>query len=246
MALIKHAHSQRLLKEAVVLDMGDLAKQAERILQNAQREAEDIRKRAREDAQQLIKNADGRGYTEGFERGHAEGLTAGAQEGAQRALKEHAEQINQTMARWSKALESWEHQRSAMLQEARDEILRFAFEVAKLVVHRTVKADSSIVADQVAAALALLARPSSVKVSIHPEDRSLVEQIIPELVAKFSTAQHATISSDDSIERGGCIVSTEGGRVDATIHTQLQRIIEALMPHDQHPENASRDQSDSP
>jgi flagellar assembly protein FliH len=230
MALIKYAKSQRLLKEAIVLDMGDLARQAERILQNAGAEARQILDRAHGESQALISNADQRGHAEGFERGYAEGVDAGEKQGAQQAFAQRNAQIDQLTSQWNVALQTWNQQRAAMLQEARDDILRFAFEVARQVVHRTVHADSSIVADQVAAALALLSRPTAIKVTIHPQDRPLVEQILPDLLAKLSSTVHATFATDEALVRGGCIVATEGGRVDASIETQLARIAEALIP----------------
>ena len=240
MALIKHSKSQRLLKEAIVLDMGDLAKQAERILHNARAEAKQIHERAQVEAKKLIDAADERGYTDGFERGHAEGVIAGEKQGAQLALAERSTQIDQLITQWSGALKSWDESRAAILQEARDDILRFAIEVAKRVVHRTVQIDGSIVADQISAALALLSRPTTIKVAIHPHDRPLVDGILPELIGKLGSSEHVSIATDESITRGGCIISTEGGRVDATIDTQLQRIAEGVVPIDpmlQQPQN---------
>jgi flagellar assembly protein FliH len=243
MALIKNDKSQRFLKEAIVLDMGDLARQAEQILESARADAAQILDRAKAQANAMIDAADERGYSAGFERGRVEGLDAGQREGEQTALLQRTTQIDQLVERWSAALKSWDDRRSIMIQEAHDDILRFAIEVARKVVQRTVQADPSIVRDQLSAALALLGRPTAVKVTVHPEDRLLVEQILPGLLEKLSSAAHASIAVDDLIMRGGCIVAADGGRVDATIDTQLQRIAEALVPQGSSPPQMDADAS---
>lgn len=230
MSLIKSAKSDRILRDAIVLDMGDLARQAERILQTARTDAAQLIEDARAEAQRLIEGADARGYAEGLERGHADGYESGSQEGRQLALSQATEQIKNLEASWRAALEIWESQRRAWLHEAREDSIRFAFAVAERIVHRLVKADPTIIADQVAAALALLSRPTSVEITIHPDDRPLVEQTLPVLLSEIASCEHSVIRPDAAIERGGCIVATRGGRIDATIQTQLDRIAEALVP----------------
>src|SRR5436853_7410348 len=72
-ALIKNIQSDRLLKEAIVLDMGDLGRQADRLLSGARAEAQRLVDEARSEADRVIDGADQRGYSEGLERGLTEG-----------------------------------------------------------------------------------------------------------------------------------------------------------------------------
>src|SRR5687767_7076452 len=104
MALIKSAKSGRLLKDAVVLDMGDLARQADRIRQSALVEAQRILAEAHAEAQRLIDGAAEQGRAEGFELGHSEGFAKGEQEGRDQALLQHSSQIQQLLTNWAAAL----------------------------------------------------------------------------------------------------------------------------------------------
>jgi len=230
MALIKHAKSDRLLKQAVVLDMGDLARQAERIVSSARDEAGRILADARLKAQQLVDQGDQRGYDEGLRRGLQEGRETGEREGRESALSQTSQHIEQIAANWSAALERWESERKIMLHEAREDVIRFAIAVAEKVVRRVAQGDPSIIADQLGEALAMISRPTSLEVLINPDDRPVVEQVLPELLARIARCERATLRDEPSIARGGCVVTTAGGRVDATIETQLARIAEALAP----------------
>lgn len=231
MALIKGANSDRLLRDAIVLDMGDLDRQAQRILAEARAEAARIIEQGKAEAQRLIDGADERGYAQGFERGQTEGRQRGEQEGKAEALSQHAAHLQALTTAWTESLAKWEADRQAMLHDAGEDVIRFAFELAKKITHRVVQHDPTIVRDQLAEALRLLGRPTSVEVLVHPDDLALAEQALPELLAEIGRCQHAAVREDASIARGGCVVATIGGRIDATIDTQLERIAEALVPN---------------
>ncbi|HCK42533.1 MAG TPA: hypothetical protein DHW22_12985, partial [Planctomycetaceae bacterium] len=44
----------------------------------------------------------------------------------------------------------------------------------------------------------------------------------------FCQAPPATIIADDSVSRGGCLVTTEFGSVDLQLETQLSRLAEEM------------------
>jgi flagellar assembly protein FliH len=228
--LIKSAKSDRLMKEAIVLDMGDLARQADRILSNAQQEAGQVLQIAREESERLVASADDRGYSQGFERGLGEGRETGEAEGRKAAFEQASESLSQLARNWTAALDHWERQRREMLQDANEDIVRFAFALAQRVVLRMPQVDPAIVRDQVAAALETAARATTIEIVINPNERTLIEQSLPELLAAAGRFQHAVIREDAKMSVGGCIIRTAAGTVDATMETQLDRIAEALVP----------------
>lgn len=235
MGVIKNVHADRLAKQAVVLDLGDLGRQADRILGDARDGAERITAAARAEAQKLIDSAADRGYQQGHERGLQEGREAGEREGQARAVQKFEPQLEQLINAWTAALERWETDRGEMLLAAREDVVRFAVAAARKVVMRVVKADSTVIEDQLAEALALLSRPTTIVVSVHPNDRTIVEAVLPRLVSRFQQCEHASVRDDETLTPGGCVVTTAGGRVDAAIETQLDRIARELVPDQRSP-----------
>ncbi len=235
MALIKNVHADRLAKQAVVLDLGDLGRQADRILGDARRAAERVTAAGRAEAQKLIDSAADRGYQQGHERGLQEGREAGEREGRARAVQKFEPQLEQLINAWTAALERWETDRGEMLLAAREDVVRFAVAVAQKVVMRVVKADSTVIEDQLAEALALLSRPTTIVVSVHPHDRPIVEAVLPRLVSRFQQCEQASVRDDETLTPGGCVVATAGGRIDAAIETQLDRIARTLVPDQRSP-----------
>jgi flagellar assembly protein FliH len=131
--------------------------------------------------------------------------------------------------RWLAAIDQWENRRERMHAEACEDVLRFAFALGERVVHRLLRVDPSIVRDQMAVALRSLGRPSGLQISINPDDRGLIEQALPDVKSALGRTAHVHLHDDPAVERGGCVLATTGGYVDATIDTQLDRLAEALL-----------------
>ncbi len=69
MAVIKNIQTDRILKTAVVLDLGDLKNQGESLLNQASAESERIISEAHMESQRLIDEAAGNGHEEGLQCG---------------------------------------------------------------------------------------------------------------------------------------------------------------------------------
>ncbi len=230
MAIVKNTQTDRLLKNAIVLDLGDLRHQADRIIEHANVQAEAIIEQARQEARRLVDVSAGQGFEEGKQKGLAEGRETGRAEARIESLEAFETQFSELQAKWSEALHRWEQDRQGMLRDAHEDVLRFAFEMAEKIVHRVVEQDPAVVVDQVRLALEHVSRPSSVCIHAHPDDAPLVDEVMPELKELIANCRHVDLREDASVGRGGCIISTEGGQIDATIETQLQRITQTLLP----------------
>lgn len=218
------------MKHALVLDLGDLRHQADRILDEARAEADRVIAEAREKAQALVDGADERGYQHGLERGVAEGSAKGEEEGRQTTIDEYCEELRALTDSWTDALKRWEDDRSALLLAAREDVLAFALAVGRKVIGRVIELDDTVVQDQLRESLSRLSRPSAVTVVIHPDDRSRVEDVLPSLLSELTRCDHAGIAEDASITPGGCVIRTADGLIDATIEKQIDRIVQTLLP----------------
>lgn len=234
MALIKHSQAASVTRDALVLDLGDLRAQADRILADARAQAERIRRDAKAEATRLTERA----AEDGRAAGHAEGLEAGRAEGREAA---HAEAVEEFRAQfdaltrdWQAALDRWNRDRNRMMLEAREDVIRLALAVARKIVHRHVDVDPAVVEDQIVEALRLVSEPGRLVVRVHRDERERVESVLPDLLQTLDEDRDVCVVDDDSVEPGGCIVATAGGEIDATLKTQLDRIARALLPGDGH------------
>jgi flagellar assembly protein FliH len=229
MGLIK-SQVARGMRSTGFQDLGDLKDQAEKLLREAGEEARAVVAEARERARALEAEAQPRGYEEGRQRGLDEGRAEGRQQGCEQARQELQAQLEQLVSSWTEAVASFDAQRNDLLLAAREEILDLALAMGRKITHRVIEADRTVVTDQVAGALALVTEASAITVSVHPQDKPLVDETLGEVVERIGLSAHVELSVDERVGRGGCVVTTGKGRVDASVDRQVERIVETLLP----------------
>jgi flagellar assembly protein FliH len=228
LALIKHSDSDVLAREAVVLDLGDLTRQAQQIIADAQDRAAHIIANAKQDRKRMINGA----HEKGFAAGHEEGVEAGHQEGLEKgcaqALAEHGDRLELLEKSWKEALDRFDARRDKMLNDARIDVLRLAMAIARRVTRRIIENDETTIQDQLEQALMHTLEPTRLFICVHAEDEALITASAPSLLSRFARSASAEIVTDESLSRGDCVVQTDAGEIDARIDAQLDRIAEAL------------------
>lgn len=230
MPILKSQQAAPMLKDAIVLDLGDVARQAERMRAQAREQAERIVQEAEQRAAELVDGAEAKGHEQGYQAGHEKGLAEGREQGRAEALEQMREQLEALHATWSQAAQHWQDQRAQLESDARQNIVVFALKTAEKLVHRVVETEPAVVTDQVAAALSHVLRPLDVTVRIHPDDRPLLEEALPQLAREFNHLQHIELAEAPNLQRGGCVVDFGQGQVDASLETQIERIVRAMLP----------------
>jgi len=235
MAIIKGYNATTLLKDALVLDLGDVSRQAQRLRESANTEArrilEDAQNRAEKISSQLHDDSEKMGYQEGLEKGLVQGREKGIQEGRAESLEHASGEFEKIQQAWMAAVEFLENHREELDQEIHRSVLDFAVLFSEKVVHQVIRVDEKVIEDQLAAALSYVLRPVDLSVRVCPEDLIALEEVMPDLMRKFPQAKHIDLVEDPSVSRGGCVLSYGQGRIDATVETQMQRLIDLIRPN---------------
>ncbi len=243
MAVIKGSNTAALARDAVVLDLSDVARQGEQMIASAKKRAQTILAEAEATRARLIGDAAAVGKAEGLAEGLAEGHRAGAEQGRASALTEQRAALLALLEGWSAALRSFASARQGLLDEAGRDVLNLAMTIARKVTRRAFATDPGVPGEQLRSVLELVMRPTRLLVRAHPEDVSLMRQAMPELVAQFDSAGHVEFVEDATLARGSCVArladersgtgvggGAPGGEIDASIDEQLDRIAEMLVP----------------
>jgi len=213
-----------------VLDFGNLKRQSERVLAAARERASAILTDARADAQREAEAI----RDDARRAGHAEGLEAGRAAGEQAArdevVRSLSDEIGALVEGWTLVLEDLRATRRTMIEEAADDLLLLAGELARRIVGRTIELDGDVATRQVEEAVRLVGGARLKTIVVHPADLERVREHLPTLLETVGGARDVVLQADGTIDRGGCVVRTDDGEVDATIRTQLARLEAALWP----------------
>jgi len=232
MALIPNSLARTLTRDAVVLDLGDLAAQAERLTTQSTAHAAAILAAAAVERERLLSGAKAAGYAAGLKEGRAEGHEAGRAQGCEEAATAARAQYAHLSAAWSAALETFNQDRDSMLAAAREDLLRLAVRFAERIVKRIILFDDKVVSRNLQAILPLVMRDTRCAIRIHPSDVPSVRKVLPDVASGVAApTSHVQITPSDSLPPGSCIIETpKGGTIDASVLTQLDRLVEALLP----------------
>lgn len=147
-------------------------------------------------------------FREAKETGYQEGFAAGKQEAVTTAIHliEESGSLSTTLAEKAATLAL------AICQSLLEQELKLNPDVAKTVALKALR--ESAITD-------------SITIVINPEDKSALDKGTAELQRVVGNAK-LLVSTDSSLTRGGCIVRTDFGEVDATIESLLQGIATRL------------------
>ncbi|TAM90347.1 hypothetical protein EPN42_05990 [bacterium] len=144
--------------------------------------------------------------------GHDEGLAQG-----RHAAEEEAAAALSTLR---SIVEAGREGRRSVIASAEAEIVRLAMLVAQRVVHREIESDPRVVLDVARAAIARLSDKETMVVRINPSDLEMVREAREGLFP--GDARQIRFVGDLRVDRGGVVIDTEAGSVDAKIEHQLQ------------------------
>ena len=154
---------------------------------------------------------------EAWEEGHAAGLEAARGDLAPAVSALHAAAIGVDAARDDAAAEA---ERAAV---------DLALRIAEQVVRAAIEVSPERVLDTVSGALRRLMDRERVVVLVHPEDLELVRSDIDAVISPLGGIEHCEVQADRRVARGGAMVRTSDGEVDATLSTKLERMRELLV-----------------
>ena len=230
MALIRHAAAHTLARDALVLDLGDLKRQADELKASAEEEAAQIVRDASEKRKEIIEGAAHEGHTSGRTEGYAIGLIDGLEEGQKDAFAEYSERLENVSRAFESALEKFETAREELVFNAQEDGLRLVLEIARRVTLRSVMIDRDSLRDRLKESLSRVLDPSKLTVRIHPDDVKLVNEITPQIIGRLSESSEAEVIEDPSLSPGDAVIFSGRGWIDTSIGVQLERVINELMP----------------
>lgn len=239
MPMIRKEQARAYSRDAVVLDLGDLKRQGDAIIEQAKRKADEIVESAKRQRERLLEGASELGKADGFAQGKADGLVEGRAEGKAEAIARCSPELAALTDRWTEALERFESDRLLLLNQAGDSVLEFAVEFAQRITKRSIELDPEAACAQLASALGMLLRPTRVVIVVHPDDRGVIDEAMPALLARFDEIDHAELLTDESLAPGSCVVRAGDEEVNADVRLQIERLVDAVLPRNAAPGDLS-------
>lgn len=197
------------------VDLAAVRAEAQAIIDDAARSAELLIADAHTRARTLVEDAATRAdavVQDARKQGHGEGYQAG-REAADR-------EMNDMLVTMRGLLEMARAERHKMMEEAEPELVKLALGIAERVLHQQIALDRGVVVEMAKTAIARLIERDTVTVRVHPSDLEMMRRHRDELIA-MGDIRNLRVVEDKRVDRGGVVVDTDAGTIDARISTQV-------------------------
>ena len=152
-------------------------------------------------------------WDEAYRKGHDEGVKAG-----EAAVNARVEQFDALLSALARPFDELD-------ETVEKQLVDLAMAVVRQLFRREIKLDPSHIIGVVREAIRLLPIASrNVQVHLHPDDAALVR----EALAPAENEPAWVLVEDPLVTRGGCNVTTDNSRIDATAETRLREVISAI------------------
>lgn len=218
------AAPQRLEEPGVDLDaaraeaaklIDDASSDAEGLLRDAQARALALIEEAQQRATQIEADA----KREGFDQGVSDGRGAADAE---------MDEMLQTMRG---LVEMARAERHKIVESAEPEIVRLAVAISERILNQHIAVDADAVLEMTRSAITRLVNRENVTVRVNPADIETMRRHREHLMS-MNDIDNLRIIEDQRVDRGGVLLETEAGTIDAKISTQLREVRRLLAVDD--------------
>ena len=123
-----------------------------------------------------------------------------------------------------KILEAVMQRREEILQDTESQIVELVILMARKVIKILSENQKNVIMANTVAALRKVKTRGSVTLRVNIEDVKLTTAHADEFIQHVENVQGITVLEDSSVEKGGCIVETDFGAIDARISSQLTEL----------------------
>jgi flagellar assembly protein FliH len=154
-----------------------------------------------------------------FATAYAQGEKAGIEAGTKRA--------DAMLRRLSETLNELDELRRSMVRQTEHQIVQLAVEMARRILRREVQVDTDLLVAMARVALDRLGDSAPATIRLNPEDYHT-------MAARHGgwAGSHVTVVADPSVGRGGCMVESSFGFIDASVDAQFRVLEQALLADD--------------
>jgi flagellar assembly protein FliH len=199
--------------DAAIRDKRYAEEESERVREAAEIEAGKIRSQAEEERDKVFSEARKNGYDEGRDEGWKEGLA----------------EAGRLIDRLHKILDAAIEKRQEIIDEAETQLIDLVLLISRKVVKVISENQKNVVINNIVQALRKLKSRGDVAIRVNLADLDLTTEHVKDFMRMAENVKSITVLEDSSVDKGGAVIETDFGQIDARISSQLREIEEKIL-----------------
>lgn len=210
------AKSDLLLRELEKRE-AQLREKEKKVLDEAQKKADEIIGQAQIDAEEIKKNTFDQASEEGYKDGY------------KKAYEEHKAKMDEEIAVFliqvRDMIQSYEEEKALLISQNIDELKELAIAIAEKVIQISLKTSGEIIKKMIVTATSKMKYKEWVKIYISKRDSALIVESNADLIDAIShLSEHIKIIVMEDSAPGTCIIELPDQIIDASASTQIENI----------------------
>jgi flagellar assembly protein FliH len=221
------AEAERIIKDAEVAAFEEVKRksnQAQKIRQEAEDAAKSIEAEAKAKAADIAAEA-----AERVEKAEKEAWKKGFDEGREAGYAEGKAEVQRLVDRLHVILQRAMDKRGEIIEEAEAQIVDMVLLIAKKVVKVISENQRNVVVSNIVQALRKVKSRGEVIIRVNIADLQLATQHTKDFMQIVENVKSIVVVEDSTVDRGGCVIETDFGQIDARISSQLSEIEERIL-----------------
>nr|WP_267915061.1 flagellar assembly protein FliH [Borreliella garinii] len=227
---------QELAKEEIQIESDRLIEEARikanEVLETAKQEADLLQREAlyKKESIETESNAEierlAREYEEKLKRDLEVATAKGREEGYSKGYESGFEDFDKVMRKLHSIIASLIAERKSILESSSGQIVSLVMQIAIKVIKRITDSQKDIVLENVNEVLKRIKDKTQITIRVNLDDLDIVRHKKSDFISRFDIIETLEIIEDPNIGKGGCIIETNFGEIDARISSQLDKIEE--------------------
>lgn len=174
--------------------------------------AQEVIAGAKKKADEIAKEA----YRKGFEQGERDGFEVGNKKAVSVAEE------------FQTVLDEIRTAREEILLQSEREAAALAMTLAEKIICREIEIQKECIMDVAKEALTMISGGDNVQIVLNPDDYAFLEGCKSDLLESVQGIKSISLEKESAVGRGGCIVKTSLGELDARVNNKIDHIFNAL------------------
>lgn len=154
-----------------------------------------------------------------------QGFSEGYDQGNQKAMSEYTSKIQLAQEILDKAYK----EKKEIINESEPFVIDLSVEIASKIIQKELETKPELLIEMIKQNLVYSNERSMISICVSPEDYSFVQNQRKQLLESLEGQIEVKILPEHSIEKGGCVIRTSYGSIDARMDVQLKEIKQALL-----------------
>lgn len=157
---------------------------------------------------------------EAYEKAYAQGEKAGREIGEKK--------LSSAIGTFENIIAELTKTRNDFYSSHQEQLFSLALTIAKAVIHQEVLTNQELVIGVVRAALKYATECENIKIRLHPADVERCIERRSEILKGFEGLKQIVFEPDENVGRGGAVVESDLGEIDARLDHQLEEVAREL------------------